>query len=61
MVKPNLMVNTCLLCGGELKRETPFYRCKECGEKYDPDEVGFTLDMPANPYRGDKPQKKGSL
>jgi len=58
MSKPTWPANTCLLCGGELIRKTPFYICKECGEKFEPDEVGFTLDMPANPYRKDKQQTK---
>jgi hypothetical protein len=53
-----LAVNTCLHCGGDLKRKTPFYFCKVCGEKFEPEEVGFTMDIPANPYRGDKQQQK---
>ncbi len=54
MSKATWAANICLHCGGELKRKSPFYICKVCGEKFEPDEVGFTLDMSPNPYRGDE-------
>ena len=57
-MKANWPANTCILCGGGLRRETPFYICKVCGEKFESDEVGFSMDMPANPYRGDIEQQK---
>ena len=57
-IEPNAPVHVCLLCGGSLKRKSPFYICTECGEKFDPDEVGFSLDTPPNPCRGDQERKQ---
>jgi tRNA(Ile2) C34 agmatinyltransferase TiaS len=53
--------NVCLYCGGDLKRKGPLYVCKECGEEWLPEKVGFTTDMSSNPYRGDKPVKQRNV
>jgi len=49
-------VGICLLCGGVLKHdlETDEWICLECGEVFDPDEVGFMDEMPPNIYRGEQ-------
>lgn len=51
MVRPNTPVGCCLYCGGELERRGFLWVCKECGEAFEPDEVGFPDGMPDNPYR----------
>ncbi len=57
-IKPNAPVACCLYCGEAVKRKGRFYVCVECGERFEPDEVGFPEDMPLNPYRDDpKPRK----
>ena len=58
-IKPNAPVGVCLECGGALKRRDKRWVCVECGETYDPDEVGFTDDMPPNIYRGERVMKNG--
>jgi len=55
-MKATWPANVCVYCGGDLKRKGPYYICIECGEKWLPEEAGFTNDMPPNPYRGDKPK-----
>jgi len=53
-------VGICILCGGELKhkREDDTWICRECGESFDPDEVGFMDDMPPSIYRKEDKDKK---